>query len=347
MKLDRKFIKSILLRIIGFSMYYAGIYHVLDKLFKNKAVYMMMYHKIADIEDNYYSQDIAVKKGELLRQVEYFRRKYDCISMSEAVGKIANKEVLDRDYLVFTFDDGYMDNLSLGLDIYSKHNIKPIVYLTANSIENRSPIWTEVVDYILLEAHEPSVEMVLSGEKIVIQAKDKRDIGALGSRIKELLKKLPQDEIRMQLENMARTFGVSIDSARGELLDWEGIKALVNAGWEVGSHTMNHINLAAEAEDTVTKELMESGKLINERIGFATVHFAYPYGKESNYNHTSIEAVKRYYKSAVTTVEGINRPGDDIYLLKRIMVANHHSLMDIKIKLLKAKIMDFCCKGSS
>lgn len=341
MRLDKRRIKLFLLKIIGYSMHFSGVYFLLDKLFRNKGIYILMYHKIAEKEDNCYYQDIAVKKEEFIRQLKYFSQKYCCISMSEAVSIISSGKALNKDYMVFTFDDGYLDNLKNGMDIFKQYNIKPIVYLTANKIETKEPIWTEAVDYIILNSDKESIEIDIFGKKIMGKTDNKKSFAYLTEKIKEILIKMPQESIRIFLDGMAKKLSVSTEDIKNELLSWNNIKELMGAGWEAGSHTMNHINMAVENGDIVMDELSASRELIKTRLGFRVEDFAYPFGQNSHYNNFAVEAVKKYYRSAVTTMEGINQCGDDLYHLRRIMIANHHSLMNIRVKLLKVKIMEY------
>lgn len=346
MRFEKRHIKPILLRVIGFTMYFSGAYFALDKLFRNKGIYILMYHKIAEKDDSCYYQDIAVKKEEFIKQLNYFKNKYCCISMSEAVSIINSKEAINKNYMVFTFDDGYLDNLKHGMDLLKKYNIRPIVYLTANKIETKEPIWTETVDYIFAKSDKVYCEINIAGERILGKTDSKKGLEDLIANIKNIFIKMPQDIIMVQIENLIKKLGVRGDGRKNELLNWDNANELMASGWEIGSHTMNHVNLAAESEDTVISELSVSRGLIEDRLGCKVEDFAYPYGRRDHYNNFIIETVKKYYRSAVTTTEGINQCGDDLYHLRRVMIANHHGLVDIRVKLLKVKITGFFKKRS-
>jgi peptidoglycan/xylan/chitin deacetylase (PgdA/CDA1 family) len=65
----------------------------------------------------------------------------------------------------------------------------------------------------------------------------------------------------------------------GELtpLDWDGLAALRDAGWEIGSHTHTHPHLTTIPDDELRDELEGSRALCEERLGACT-SIAYPYG---------------------------------------------------------------------
>lgn len=337
---NKKLLKTILLKITGYFLLFSGLYYVLDRLFTTKGIYILMYHKISKKKEAAYFQDIAVKQEEFIKQLNYFTNKYNCISMSEAVS-IINTHRLDKNYLVFTFDDGYIDNLHNGAHLLKSLNIEPIIYLTAGNIDRKEPIWTEIIDGIVLNSNCSNLDFNINGIIVTGSLNDQKSIENFTERIKEILKELPQKEISKHIDSLAAVCNVDKNSIACELLNWDQVLKLIKFGWEIGSHTLNHINLAIETESTVISELECSLELIGINIHDRVAHFAYPFGKEKHYNDFTVEAVKKYYRSAVTTTEGINKYKDNVHLLRRIMIANHHSLTDIKIKLLKTKIMSF------
>jgi peptidoglycan/xylan/chitin deacetylase (PgdA/CDA1 family) len=73
------------------------------------------------------------------------------------------------------------------------------------------------------------------------------------------------------------------DDARGphasELIcmDWEQLRAVAEAGWEVGSHTCSHPHLTRLAPERKQQELVASRELIEERLQRRCRTIAYPY----------------------------------------------------------------------
>ena len=83
--------------------------------------------------------------------------------------------------------------------------------------------------------------------------------------------------------------------SRDELL------AMDRAGIEIGSHTVDHADLARTSPGRVTYELVESKRWLEQLVGHPVVDFAYPSGK---FNRQTIDAVRRAgYGTAVTTAE--------------------------------------------
>lgn len=60
-------------------------------------------------------------------------------------------------------------------------------------------------------------------------------------------------------------------------LDWDGVRALRDAGWEIGSHTHTHPHLTRCDDAALRDELVRSRELCVEAVG-SCGSIAYPYG---------------------------------------------------------------------
>ncbi len=60
-------------------------------------------------------------------------------------------------------------------------------------------------------------------------------------------------------------------------MDWSMLEALVEAGWEVGSHTMSHARLPDLSDEALAQELLDSRRAVEARLGCCEI-LAYPFG---------------------------------------------------------------------
>jgi peptidoglycan/xylan/chitin deacetylase (PgdA/CDA1 family) len=61
-------------------------------------------------------------------------------------------------------------------------------------------------------------------------------------------------------------------------MDWSDLRALAERGWEVGSHTRTHPDLATAGEVEVREQLEHSRKECEDHLTRACTSLAYPYG---------------------------------------------------------------------
>lgn len=85
----------------------------------------------------------------------------------------------------------------------------------------------------------------------------------------------------------------------GAMLDETELRALADAGWEIGAHTVNHADLTLLGEDACAREISDSCASLREITGSRIRTFAYPYGAHDS----SVESIVRScgLESAVTT----------------------------------------------
>lgn len=121
-------------------------------------------------------------------------------------------------------------------------------------------------------------------------------------------------------------------------MTWDEVKALRKAGIEIGSHTLAHRDLTWLPRDERLEDLRASKEGLEWRLDAPVRFLAYPFG---SYDAAVEEALKQAgFKAAVTTVLGLNKPGDDVYALKRINIPRSHvwGLAEFRLRLLRANV---------
>jgi len=84
-------------------------------------------------------------------------------------------------------------------------------------------------------------------------------------------------------------------------LNWDQIKTIQSSGLvEIGSHTVDHLQLASLNEAAQRFQIFESKKTLELNLGVSILSFCYPYG---NFNTTSEQLAKEAgYNNATTVV---------------------------------------------
>jgi peptidoglycan/xylan/chitin deacetylase (PgdA/CDA1 family) len=96
--------------------------------------------------------------------------------------------------------------------------------------------------------------------------------------------------------------GVLNLKAEGSDLYTSNVEAMIAAGWELASHTINHSDLTTLDAAGLKEELSGSRKLLEQKYGVPVKDFCYPAGQ---FDSTVIEAVKEAgYVTATTEISG-------------------------------------------
>jgi len=79
----------------------------------------------------------------------------------------------------------------------------------------------------------------------------------------------------------SNSWDVRLSPRRFKHLSWTQIEELSRAGFEIGSHTLSHRDLTRLDADSLRRELRDSKRVIEDRIGRAVTSVSYPFGRYS------------------------------------------------------------------
>ncbi|MFV0309602.1 MAG: polysaccharide deacetylase family protein [Desertimonas sp.] len=89
------------------------------------------------------------------------------------------------------------------------------------------------------------------------------------------------------------------------LMDWSQVRALVAAGWDVGSHSVDHPTLIALDDRGVAEQLTGSRDMLEQSLGRPVTLLAYPYGTASTVGSRDKRAARAAgYRAAFMDMTG-------------------------------------------
>jgi peptidoglycan/xylan/chitin deacetylase (PgdA/CDA1 family) len=103
------------------------------------------------------------------------------------------------------------------------------------------------------------------------------------------------------------------------VMTWEQLREMRARGFTIGSHSVYHIDCAAEPEARVKQELAQSRDDLARELGVREVMFAYPYGGRRHMTPERLELVKQAgYIACLSAYGGTNvREVDRFNILRR------------------------------
>jgi peptidoglycan/xylan/chitin deacetylase (PgdA/CDA1 family) len=109
-----------------------------------------------------------------------------------------------------------------------------------------------------------------------------------------------------------------VEAHPGELdtMRWDELRALVERGVEVASHTVSHAHLTRITDAELRAELADSKQRLEEELGRPCRFIAYPYGEDDARVHAAAESAG--YEAAFS-LRG-DATGRDRYALPRVDV---------------------------
>lgn len=278
--------------------------------------------------------------------MQYLARNFQVVSLHELIHKLLEppRVLPSRNFVAITFDDGYDDIIKNVYTITSRYKIPISVFISTGAIGQENFFWWDRVGEALRCLDQKDYKYTQLKKKISSSLQNllPKTIGTteknyIGSYLKDL-KKLPNDELLdlvSQLESLADTTDVPIEKNR--VLDWTEIRKLHRNGVDFYPHTVTHPILTRIPTDQAYKEIHDSILTLKNKLKTShytnKMYFAYPNGGNLDFNEEIIDILKNNgVKGALTMINGINKPGDDLFRLKRIAVGQE-SLSVLALKM--------------
>jgi peptidoglycan/xylan/chitin deacetylase (PgdA/CDA1 family) len=119
--------------------------------------------------------------------------------------------------------------------------------------------------------------------------------------------------------------------ARG-FMSWDDARALAGAGFELGSHTVEHPILSMVSQARIVRELCESKAIMERELGRPCTSIAYPNGSAQDMNETLFEEVRNAgYDWAFTMEPRWEKRGADPHRISRVFFPGQTDLATFKL----------------
>jgi peptidoglycan/xylan/chitin deacetylase (PgdA/CDA1 family) len=119
----------------------------------------------------------------------------------------------------------------------------------------------------------------------------------------------------------ATIFVIINEVDRDDRLNWNEMKVMQDTGLiAFGSHTLGPKPLVEiESEKEVKRQIFDSKKILEEKLGLPVIAFSYPEGRFNDKIKELVIAAG--YRLAVTTNPGKKFANDDVFALKRLRIS--------------------------
>lgn len=287
----------------------------------------LMYHRLtrtpAGPHDFVPSRGLFVSEAEFEREMQYVSQHFHCLSIEEAVARL-QEGTLQRRSLIVTFDDGHKDNLEIGLPILKRYNVPATIYVTTGIVDETASLWWYEHEHIVKRCASLAFEH--EGRPYAFDLSTDRQKHLAYWELARLFKLLPPAKQDVLMERMRSACNVHTHVPH-EALTWDDVRAL---GREplvtIGAHGVTHAPLRQLSDSELVTEIHGSKQIIEQRLGHAIRHFAYPFGEAGHAGPREFAAARAAgFTSAVTTRNGhwFPRHREHLFALPRVGVYAH------------------------
>ena len=104
-------------------------------------VNILYYHRINDIQNDRHLLCVTPENFE--QQLKILKRNYNILRFEDDWSQT------DRDSIVITFDDGYMDNLTYALPILEREEVPAAVFVSTGNMKKNCELWWDELETVL------------------------------------------------------------------------------------------------------------------------------------------------------------------------------------------------------
>ncbi len=285
---------------------------VLSPAGPNGRLSIFIYHRVLEHVDPLFPDE--VDRSRFDQSMRWISAWFNVLPLAEAVTRLATGDLPARAAAI-TFDDGYADNYLHALPILRRYGLKATFFISTGFL-NGGRMWNDSIIEAVRNATVDRLDCAVLGlgEVVVTTEADKR--AALERMIPAV----------KHLQPAAREDAVShiADRCRARLPDdlmltTAQLRALHEAGMDIGAHTVSHPILANSNDTDAVREMADSRDQLESMLGTRVGLFAYPNGKFGrDYRLTHRDMAKQLgFDAAVSTNWGANAASTDPFQLNR------------------------------
>lgn len=239
-------------------------------------VYMLHHISEKDSSRIPTNEDLKVSPSFLEKIIlKYKRNGFDFISLDQLYTIIMSDESPDRPFVVFTIDDGYVDNYTNALSVFAKYNVPFAIFVATDFVDKKAILWWDSLENLIL-THE---EVVLNtGERFMCKTFHERwDSFRI---LRERILSLDQSRLKEELTFMFSDYEIDwFAPVREKGMSWDQVRELSHHPLcTIGGHTISHPALNKLSLEEARKEIKDGIVKIMEQIQKDVSYFAYPYG---------------------------------------------------------------------
>lgn len=282
-----------------------GLLRVLEMRESKPGILIVNHHRIGVPTETCFDRDLfGATEDELEAQVQYFKRRACIVSGEELENLVTGKTPVDRLYVTFTFDDGYLDNYTKAFDIFRSSGTTATFFLVSNYVGTATVPWWDEISYRIRNTKRTDINLEYP---VPLKLSLEGDREAVISTVLRHYKKADRTAAERMLEDLRQQAECDLPEPKRRFLSWSEAREMKAAGMAIGSHTRSHAILAKLSPEEQREELVESKKAIESNLGSRVRGLAYPVGAKNCFSETTEKiALDAGYSMCFSAYGGIN-----------------------------------------
>ena len=321
-------------------LYHTGLHAVVDRVMPRRMTILFGHCVDAPEHNGFLPRDMKIRGENLHRILGWFGRRYELTTIGSGRAALESG-ASGRSLVALSMDDGYRDNRTVLQPLLDGLGAPCTVFLESRPLDERKVNWSHKYFWCLTKIDPDTfarryMDVSEDGETREALRRCLEEGGDLAYQVKRILKYDADTADRdAAVDAVFRgQGGDETELCNALYMDWNDARELVEAGFELGGHTVNHVILARLEGDASRAEIGGCTESLKRELpGWQPTTFAYPFGRRWDYTKDSIAATREAgWSCAVNTHAGTVTRGADPMQLARLPIDD-----DAKLHLLVAE----------
>lgn len=265
--------------------------------------HILMFHRIVPNSEQWRIHNhlsLEISPAQLEATILYFKKKsYTFLSLDELYIALQTGQFPSK-FVVFTFDDGYLDNYEVAYPILRQHRVPFTIFISTCFPDQRVVLWWYQLEEVLLQNEKLAFEW--RGVHYQYHCQTILQKEQVFDKTRQLIHQFASDpQLLMTIFQCSQEQLYTY--AQHQTMTWEQINAINQDDLvTIGAHTVNHLPLSQLTVADMKNEILSSKTQIESKIKQTVFHFSYPFGKKEQAGDREFNYLKSLpFKTAVTT----------------------------------------------
>jgi peptidoglycan/xylan/chitin deacetylase (PgdA/CDA1 family) len=284
---------------------------------------ILLYHRVAEVNLDPFG--LCIAPDVFREQLRFLRDRCHPMPLQQLVGSV-KRGCAPANAVAVTFDDGYLDNLSVASPLLSEFEIPATFFITTGPFDDLHEFWWDTLARLVLDENTAPLVLETSlGTYTQFSMSSVADRHSALHAVHAAMRVLPPDQrdgVLRRIINERRRAEISADYAR-PMNASEVLRLAGHRGHDIGVHTAHHLWLPAQPRDIQRDEIAGAKVTLESLLGRPVTSLAYPFGASNS--ETAATARQAGIDVALTATYGVLEPGVDPLMLPRVAVAANSS----------------------
>ncbi len=240
---------------------------------------------------------------------------YSLISLEQFVHAQASRQPLPDRAVVFTMDDGYIDQAEIAAPIFLEFNC-PLTFFVITGMLDGSPWpWDAQVAWSTRNSEKKLLDTGITGQSLQLRLDNTATRRRARHRLLDVFRETNADQVPAMLQQLARDAAVTLPEQAPEEftpMNWESARILERRGVRFAPHSVTHKVLSRVNDATADREILDSWKTLQTELQNPLKLFCYPTGRAIDYNQREVRILRdNDFTGAVTTIPGFTDSGNN------------------------------------